>query len=94
MCFCAYLKSKWLHTYRGENISHTIVAKNGAGGFIRSTRLPKSYDEERKGKAIAVTGHGGPQSCETLRLPHFLDNQFIDVGEVVSLTRRLPLTPR
>jgi hypothetical protein len=25
-----------------------------------------------KGKAIPVTGRGGPQGCETSRLPHFL----------------------
>jgi hypothetical protein len=40
----------------------------------------------KKGKAIPVTGRGGT--------PHFLDNRFIDGGEVVSLTRRPPLPPR
>jgi hypothetical protein len=25
-----------------------------------------------KAKVIPVTGHGGPQGCETSRLPHFL----------------------
>jgi hypothetical protein len=29
-------------------------------------------------KGILVTSCGGPLSCETLRLPHLLDNQFID----------------
>jgi hypothetical protein len=47
-----------------------------------------------KGKAIPVTGHGGPQCCETLRLPHFLDNQLTEGSEVVSLTDQLPFTPR
>jgi hypothetical protein len=28
------------------------------------------------------------------RLPHFLDNRFTVGGEVVSLRRRLPFTPR
>jgi hypothetical protein len=43
-------------------------------------------------KAIAVTGGGGPQCCETSRIPHFLDNQLTDGDEVVSLTpgRALP----
>jgi hypothetical protein len=41
-----------------------------------------------KGKAIPVTGRGGPLGCETSRFPHFLDNQLTDGGEVVSLTRR------
>jgi hypothetical protein len=48
----------------------------------------------KKGKAIPVTGHGGPQGCETSRLPHFLDNRLTDSGKVVSLTRRPPFTSR
>jgi hypothetical protein len=47
-----------------------------------------------KGKAIPVTGRGGPKGCETSRLPHFPDNRLIDGGEVVSLTGRPPFTPR
>jgi hypothetical protein len=47
-----------------------------------------------KGKAIPVTGRGGPYGCETSRLPHFLDNRLTDGGEVVSLTRRSPFIPR
>jgi hypothetical protein len=46
-----------------------------------------------KGKAIPATGRVGPEGCETSRLPHFLDNRFTDGGEVVSLTRRPPVTP-
>jgi hypothetical protein len=46
-----------------------------------------------EGKAIPVTGFGGPEVCETSRLPHFLDNRLRDDGEV-SLTRRQPFTPR
>jgi hypothetical protein len=46
------------------------------------------------GKDIAVTGRGGPQGCETSRLPHFLDNRLTDDTEVVSLTRRPHFTPR
>jgi hypothetical protein len=45
-----------------------------------------------KGKAIPVTGHEGPQGCETSRLPHFLNYRLTDGGEVVSLTRRPPFT--
>jgi hypothetical protein len=41
-----------------------------------------------KGKAIPVTGRGGPQGSETSRLPHFLDNRLTDGGDVVNLTRR------
>jgi hypothetical protein len=48
----------------------------------------------KEGKAIPVTGRGGPQGCETPRLPYFLDNRLTDGGEVVSLTRRPPFTLR
>jgi hypothetical protein len=47
-----------------------------------------------KVKAIPVTGREGIMGCETLRLPHFLDNRLTDGGEVVSLTHRPPFTPR
>jgi hypothetical protein len=47
-----------------------------------------------KGTAIPVTGRGGPQGCETSRLPHCLDNWLTDGGEVVSLTRRQLFTPQ
>jgi hypothetical protein len=45
------------------------------------------------GKAIPVTGRGGPYGCETSRIPHFLDNRLTDGGKVVSLRRRPPFTP-
>jgi hypothetical protein len=41
----------------------------------------------KKCKAIPVTGHGGSWGCETSRLPHFVDSQVTDGGEV-SLKRR------
>jgi hypothetical protein len=47
----------------------------------------------QKVNAIPVTGREGPEGCETSRLPHFLDSRLTDGGEVVSPTRRQPLTP-
>jgi hypothetical protein len=47
-----------------------------------------------KGKAIPVTGRGGPWDCEKSRLPHFLENRLTDGGEIVSLTRRSLFTHR
>jgi hypothetical protein len=42
-----------------------------------------------EGKAIPITVHGGPESCEMSRLPHFLGNWLTSGGEVkVSLTYR------
>jgi hypothetical protein len=38
-------------------------------------------------KSIPVTCRGGPYSCETLKIPRFLDNRLTDDGEIVSLTR-------
>jgi hypothetical protein len=43
---------------------------------------------------ILVTVRGGPYGCEASRLTHFLDNPLTDGGEVVSLTRRPPFTPK
>jgi hypothetical protein len=37
-------------------------------------------------KAIPVTGSGGPYSCETSKIPRFLDSRLTDGGEIVSLT--------
>jgi hypothetical protein len=48
----------------------------------------------KTGKAIPVTGHGGPYGCGTSRLPHFLDNWLTHGSEVVSLTRQPPFTPK
>jgi hypothetical protein len=32
---------------------------------------------------MPVTGHGGPQGCERLWLPHYLDKWLIDGGKVI-----------
>jgi hypothetical protein len=53
-----------------------------------------SFKTHTQGKAIPVTGRGGPQDCEMLRIPHCLDNQLTDSGGVVSLMRWPPFTPR
>jgi hypothetical protein len=47
-----------------------------------------------KCKVISVTDLGGPYGCETSRLPHFLDNRFINGGKVVSITRQQLFTPQ
>jgi hypothetical protein len=46
--------------------------------------------QKKKGKAIPVTGRGGPWGCETSRLQYFLDNRLTDGDKFVNLTRRLP----
>jgi hypothetical protein len=47
-----------------------------------------------KSKATPVTGRGGPQVCETLKLPYFLYSRLTDGGKIVSLTRWPPYTPQ
>jgi hypothetical protein len=70
--------------------SHNSVAQNSKD-MLSSSKLKKNI---LKGNAIPVTGHEGPQGCETSKLPHFLDNRLTDGGEVVSITRRPFFTPR
>jgi hypothetical protein len=48
----------------------------------------------RKNNSIPVIDPGDPQVCERSRLPYFLDNQLAHGGEIVSLTRRPPFTPK
>jgi hypothetical protein len=59
-------------------------------------RYPGSYCclALKEGKAIPVTGPGGQQNCETLRLRHFLYNRLTDCSEVLSLKHRPSFTPR
>jgi hypothetical protein len=45
-------------------------------------------------EAIPVTGRGGLQGCQMLRIPHCLDNRLIDGGKVVSPTHRPHFTPQ
>jgi hypothetical protein len=46
------------------------------------------HKDTKKGKAVHVTGRGGPLGCKKSRLPHFLDIRLTDGGEGVSFTRR------
>jgi hypothetical protein len=44
-----------------------------------------------KGKALPITGRGGPNGFDTSRLPHFLDNRLTDGGEAaLRAGRHLP----
>jgi hypothetical protein len=47
-----------------------------------------------KGKAIPVRSRGGPPSCETSRLSHFLDNRLEDDDKADSLMSQPSFTPK
>jgi hypothetical protein len=47
----------------------------------------------KKSKAILVAGHGSPQGCEALRLPHCLDNPLKDAGKPLQSGRFLLVIP-
>jgi hypothetical protein len=46
-----------------------------------------------KGKVIPVTGHGRPQGCEMLRLPHFLEIGSQMAVQLSALHASHPLQP-
>jgi hypothetical protein len=56
--------------------------------FLYSTTTFETFYIE--GRAIHVTGRGGPYDCETSRLPHFLDNRLTDRGEASRAARPSP----
>jgi hypothetical protein len=59
------------------------------------SRVDPRDGKGKKGKALPVTGRGGPYGCERLRLPHFLDIWLTDGGKVVSALRAgRPLPPQ
>jgi hypothetical protein len=45
-------------------------------------------------ESIPVRGRGGPNCCETCRLPNFLEYRVTDGGEDISFMRRPPFTPK
>jgi hypothetical protein len=63
--------------------------------FGESLKFQRDIGKKKvKSKAIPVTGHEGPQGCEMSRLPHFLDSQLTDGGEVFSLMCWPSFTPQ
>jgi hypothetical protein len=50
--------------------------------------------KKKKVKSIPVTGRGGLEGYEMLRIPHILDDQHIDGGKVVSPTHQPHFTPQ
>jgi hypothetical protein len=75
---------KHLHAFSPSNYEKVVSVMPSLSMYVKIGK---------KDKAIPVSGRGGPQGCETSRLPYFVDSRLTDGGEV-SLTRRPPFTPR
>jgi hypothetical protein len=93
--FCAFQLYKLLHILCRFTALKAVTSLNDIllRGLqferrkLHSTVMNKrKKKKKKKGKAITETGCGGPLGCETLRVPHFLDNRLTDGGEAVSLT--------
>jgi hypothetical protein len=50
--------------------------------------------QQKKSKAIPVTGRGSLRGCEVLKIPLCLDNWLTDSGKIVSLTHWPRSTPQ
>jgi hypothetical protein len=55
---------------------------------IMETNVRIMSNKSKKYNTIAVTGRGGLEDCEMLRVPHCLDNRHRDGDEVVNLMHR------
>jgi hypothetical protein len=56
--------------------------------------VSNSHSNVEKGKAVTVTGSGGPLEFQTSMIPHFINSRLTYYFEVVSLTRRPLFIPR
>jgi hypothetical protein len=87
-----YSKDERRGFLRNAAIKHGVASQKTA--FFTKIRFYRGGQMQMlvtgKVKANPVTGRGGPEGCERLRLPHFLDNRLTDGGEVVSITHRPP----
>jgi hypothetical protein len=79
--YCTLQNTKWR---RYTEVLKLSKARKKVYKLVRTLTLVKV----KKGKAIPVTGRGGPKGCETSRLPHFLDGRLTDGSEIISLMRR------
>jgi hypothetical protein len=76
--------------WRGRHRKHSLIYCSLLDRVYRAV----AWQSVDRGKTIPVTGHGGPEVCETLRSQRFVDNRLTHGSEVVSLMCRPPFIPR
>jgi hypothetical protein len=86
-----------------DTVPDPLLRKSGSAGnrTRASGSVARNSDHSaaeavkvKKCRAIPVIGLGGPQGCETSRIPYFLDNWLTDGGETLSLIRRPLFNPQ
>jgi hypothetical protein len=75
--------------------SNTIITSKGVSLEIiaQESKCILIFRYKTEVKAIHVADREDPQGCETSRLPHFLENQLTDCGEVSQSRARPGFTP-
>jgi hypothetical protein len=61
---------------------HLVAQKSHSHfNFVHFTvKSEANMSKSGEGKGNPVTGRGGPEGCEALRFPHFLDNRLVVGG--------------
>jgi hypothetical protein len=62
--------------------------------YVRPEYIVRQGNNEAESGAAPVTGRGGLQGCEMLRISHCLENRPTDVGVVFSLRAGRALIPQ
>jgi hypothetical protein len=88
-----FLRSRYTERYSYPNKIDNMRNIREQNMVLALIKVPFALVNSNKVKAIPVTGRGGLQGCEILRIPHCLDNMVIDGGKVVSSTHQPHLFP-
>jgi hypothetical protein len=72
--------------------AHPAIETVTLGGATRQTS--RTFFVRLAATAVPVTGRGGLQGWEMLRIPHCLDNRLRDGGKAVSPTHQPRSTPQ
>jgi hypothetical protein len=79
--------------YVNNTVQCMTVNTYSASVTEHAVQMTDGIKKSKQGKAIPVTGREGPYGCETLRLPHFLDNRLTDGVRMSALCAGRPFSP-